>query len=138
MNFPNFDKIIDYISKDVNNNGEALEIIHKKLKNLKNSNFIDMKLAFRVFPQVWPNTACGIDLTRKGEPCISGQSLTECYTVIVDVRAIGKYYIFFDGIPAYIVDYDCNKFDNDLKNSNLEPLSGAGKYKGVRLLQRYA
>lgn len=77
-----------------------------------------------IFNQTWPNTATG--LAEEGD--FSGQAFTDALTVVIEYNK--KYYVYFNGKPAYIVEEPINpEFFEDLKNHRLvEKLEAFKKY----------
>ncbi len=80
-----------------------------------------------MFPQTWPNTAGGFS-----EPgMVAGQAFTTQFTTVMRVHIHDtekEYYgIFFDNIPAYIVDNANEVFFKDLKEHNLKTRYDAQK-----------
>lgn len=67
---------------------------------------------FAMFRQMWGNTACGLN-----EPgMLSGQAMTECYTVVFYEAITKRFIICFGNTPAYIVTNPTPQFYEDMNN----------------------
>lgn len=77
-----------------------------------------------VFPQVWPNTACGFS-----EPgCVSGQAFTKQYTTVMFCDALHMAYVAFGNEPAYMIRYPNEEFMRDFNARNMKSLYESQKF----------
>lgn len=73
------------------------------------------------FDQTWGSTALGFG-------GIGGQAMTAARTyVFVPVNCEQKCFVYFGGRFAYQADY-CKNLVEDIRNQNMAPKSGAGRY----------
>ena len=71
---------------------------------------------YTIFMQTWPDTATG--LAEDGD--FAGQAFTDAYTVVLEWDE--KFYVYFAGQPAYVVEAPINDvFFEDLISQNLLP-----------------
>lgn len=84
-------------------------------------------LSFRLFEQIWGNSALGFDI----DGYLSCQVMTYAYTVVVS-GYIGEqkvYGVFFDEELAYIVDKPNKLFFQDLERGIMKSVSKAKLYE---------
>lgn len=123
---PNLE-LIEYIGKQLLKNDDGFKNLFKeKTKNTKLRVPLDIEMI--AFMQMWGNTSTGFDVDDNGNPYISGQSMTEAYTVVLHERITDYYIVFFDGKPCYMISNPTEKFYEDLKDRNMESKSRANKF----------
>ena len=67
-----------------------------------------------VFPQTWPNTACGFS-----EPgMISGQAFTKDYTTVMFCETLAL--VCFGNQPAYLINNPNKAFMDDFNDRNMK------------------
>jgi len=77
-----------------------------------------------VFPQVWPNTACGFS-----EPgMISGQAFTKQYTTVMFCDDFHMAFVAFGNEPAYMIQYPNQNFMNDFNMKQMKSLYESEKF----------
>ena len=73
-----------------------------------------------MFTQTWSTTALGFDVM------IAGQAFTDALTTVLHTFD-DRYFVFFDGRIAYVVENPTEKFFEDLKNHNMSNCENAEK-----------
>ena len=54
-----------------------------------------------IFPQIWGNTCMAFDKTSEGLPVISGDAITEAYTVVIHEKRSDIYFVCIENRPCY-------------------------------------
>lgn len=121
-------KLCEYIFKSYLNKDEDWK---KKVKEIfdtdKTPHMTCISFDAVVFPQMWGNTAAGIDCDEDGNPYMAGQALTKEYTTVIKENLTNTYAVFFGENLGYVVTDATPKFFKDLDKRNM-----AGRYESRR------
>lgn len=97
------------------------------LPKLKTYTGKDPVFNMMAFPQTWGSTCTAFDETPEGFPVISGDAITEAYTVVVFEKRSNIYFVYIENRPCYIVENPNKMFLIDLKDHRLKSLHDAKK-----------